>query len=224
MTDEIQNQDASISTPQESAKTYEHGEAAYVAGKIRAEERAKREALQEKVNQLEAKINAAANPKVNEEDINKVIDARVQAEVNARAQAELTQEAQEFVKKIEDAQDKYPDFAEKVAQLNLRKMPDDVWRNINKLEHSADIIYAIAQATDDNPARYSELLGVARETPWLLEKKIKLLQQSIKVNESGKNIKIPATPLSQAKPSPTGMDSGKREVHELRQLYAAHRR
>jgi len=147
-----------------------------------------------------------------------VADERVRQiirdETEKQTQLALAQKvANEFTQKIIAAKDsnKYPDFEEKVMQLNLPSIPHIVgWAN--SLDNTADVLYDIAK----DPVKFANVLMLSQTSPHLAVQQLQKLSNSIKENEAAAKQPTAAEPLSQLKPSTTGTDNGSMSIRDYR--------
>jgi hypothetical protein len=143
------------------------------------------------------------------------IEQLVAEKIKEQAQLEVAKKiAGDFTNKLLAAKEKYPDFEETVAQLNLPTIPQIVhWAN--SLDNTADVMYDIAK----NPAKFANILMLSNNAPLLAQRELQKLSSSIKKNEEAKsaaeNVSV-GEPLSQLKPSVTGTDNGKPTIRDLR--------
>jgi hypothetical protein len=138
----------------------------------------------------------------------------IRDETEKQTQLALAQKvANEFTQKIIAAKDsnKYPDFEEKVMQLNLPSIPHIVgWAN--SLDNTADVLYDIAK----DPVKFANVLMLSQTAPHLAVQQLQKLSNSIKENENASKQPSAAEPLSQLKPSATGTDNGSMSIKDYR--------
>lgn len=219
MTEDFQSQDAQVAP---EVRVFTESEVQErlndVAAKTRAEERAKREAINNELLQLRSKTASAepTNTGLREEDVARIVDRQVQERA---IQAKVQSEAQDFVAKLEAAKDKYPDMKEKLEELDIMNMPAEIWQNANRLDNTADVIYALGKLSDEDPTQYAKVLLTVRETPTKVGKALRLIADSVKQNENAKNIKTPGAPLSQSKPSISGTGDGSMSVQDWQRYW-----
>lgn len=133
--------------------------------------------------------------------------------LNYQSQQESENLARSFIGKIQNANEKYADFNNKVGELQLDKLPEIV-RLANAVENTQDVIYDLA----NNPGKMGNLLSLAKDpdTYHLAEIAMRRLSDSIRENESAKNVRHASDPLKPIKPSLTGIDNGSNGVRGLR--------
>lgn len=119
---------------------------------------------------------------------------------------------QNYLNKIDQARDKYPDFDEKYEALNIEQHPNLVlW--MDGLDNVGDVVYDIAS----NPEKFASILMLANGgSPKLAQTKLNQLSASIKANEAAKKQPIAPAPLSQIQPSSVGVDGGVNSVSDFR--------
>lgn len=134
----------------------------------------------------------------------KIIQDRLNAEV-----------AQSFMQKVELAKKENPDFEAKVLKpLKVMDMDMSVVNFLNKVDNVPDVLAEIAE----RPSLINDIFGPYSYNPELGLKELFKLSASIKANKEAKKQPIAPPPLDQIKPSPTGKDSGKLTIQELRRL------
>lgn len=134
------------------------------------------------------------------EDIQKKIDSEI---------------ANSFMQKIELAKQENPDFDKDVmTPLNVGGLPMPIVNLLNSVDNVGDVLKEMAE----RPSTFTEVMNAYAWNPELARKALYKLSNSIKANKDA--IKQPKAepPLSQIKPSPTGKDSGKLSIQELRKL------
>lgn len=140
------------------------------------------------------------------------IDRMIEDKIKERADQEYGHRiAQDFISKMNAAKDKYPDFEETVAQLNLPSTPHVIsWTN--SLDNTADVVYEMAK----NPSKFAQVLMLSHTSPELARQELSKLSNSIKKNIEASNAPQVNPPLSQLNPSTVGTDNGKMGVRDLR--------
>lgn len=128
-----------------------------------------------------------------------------------KQEKEATDVVESFVSKIATAKEKYPDFEDKVAKLDLTKMPFLV-PLANHMENTVDVMYELA----NNPLKAHSLHEFARGNPQGAMAAMQQLSASLKQNANALAAPRANQPLSQIQPSPTGTDNGVRTVSDLR--------
>ncbi|WP_342220248.1 hypothetical protein [Rickettsiella endosymbiont of Miltochrista miniata] len=120
--------------------------------------------------------------------------------------------AQQFLGKLSAAKDKYPDFEETLANLEVHKFPEVV-QLANNFDNTADIMYELGR----NPSKAVILKQVAQLNPKMGALEIQRLSDSIKQNQSAKQIPSAQPPLSQLTPSITKATTGRLSLRELKE-------
>jgi hypothetical protein len=120
--------------------------------------------------------------------------------------------ANEFLGKLDQGKEKYPDFDEKMDSLELQTIPEVV-QLANGFDNTSEIMYELA----NNPHKVASLLTLTRygngKLAYLETKK---LSDSIKQNQTALQQPVPPEPLSPLKPSNVGTDNGALSIKELR--------
>jgi hypothetical protein len=123
--------------------------------------------------------------------------------------------AQSFMQKIELAKQENPEFEKEVmTPLKIGGLPMPIVNLLNSVDNVGDVLKEMA----DRPSTFTEIMNSYAWSPELARKALYRLSNSIKTNKDA--IKQPKAepPLSQIKQSPTGKDSGKLTVNDLRKL------
>lgn len=119
--------------------------------------------------------------------------------------------AQQFLGKLSLAKDRYPDFEETLANLEVHKFPEVV-QLANNFDNTADIMYELGK----NPSKAVILKQLAQLNPKMGALEIQRLSDSIKQNQTAKQTSSAQPPLSQLKPSLTKTDNGLHTVSDYR--------
>ncbi len=133
-----------------------------------------------------------------------------QQQHHAATQQYAQQVISEFNRKMSMNSDKYPDLQQRVANLDLAKMPEIV-ELATKVDNTADVMHDLAT----NPMKIGNLLSVWQRNPKLAEEEIQRLSGSIKQNQDAQNTKSAPEPLDQIRTSPTSSDSGKMGISDF---------
>jgi hypothetical protein len=166
--------------------------------------------------QADMQANAQSMPQLNSglpstgsgEDIRKTIadelakHTQTLQENALRIQQQQAQEQAiaELTKKIEASKEKIPDYAEKLAEVDNFNFPGgaQLLQLTNGVDNAGDVLYELAK----NPHKISSLLS----SPFVIAKsQIKSLSNSIKMNDSATDGKVPDEPLRQITPSNIGV-------------------
>jgi len=136
-----------------------------------------------------------------------------QATMENAQKAEIHRLVGEFSNKVIAGKEKYPDIEEKLAEIDIAKMPELV-PLANGVDNTADVIYDLAS----NPYKIATIISSVRQgLPHLAQQEIRKLSNSIKENQKAQQNATPKEPLSQLKPS-TAIpgDNGKMSVADFR--------
>lgn len=220
--DEGMNSNSQSPSQNQQEKTFKQSEVGSLLNRARREERerVKQELAQERAQSererqqpttppappLAANNGQAQPPQAGQtgpsvEDITRISNEQIK---RAQDEAVATAIANEFNAKMERGKDKYPDFEEKVADLNLQGMlPVVQWAN--SMDNTADIMYEFAS----QPEKLAAIMNLAyTNQPQLAYKKLQSLSASIKANEAAKNTPSARSPLNQLNASNLSTDSG----------------
>lgn len=201
-----------------SEKLFTQSELEKIVGRTREQvrdeyyNRGKQEALSELNKQQNNQVNTTQNmggiSQLNDNQIDEIVEKKLKDRADAQAANQI---AYDFVGKMQAAKDKYSDFEETVAQLNLPAHPHIVYW-ANSLDNTADVVYDIAK----NPEKFAGILMLAQSAPELARRKLSELSNSIKKNEEALKQPNVNEPLSQLRPSSVGTDNGSMKVRDLR--------
>lgn len=192
------------------------------------------EIVRDRVNQKENRLRNEYEAKINElkssppaqsgltpDDVQKIIAEQQQKMSEELLQYNQTQQMQKtvqsFIDKVKDGSQTYPDFEEKVASLQLDKIPALVHLS-DEVDNTKDVIYELS----GNPGKIANILSLAsnENTVHLARSAIKQISDSIKQNELAKlqHANKPNHPLKPIKQSFAGTDNGVRTVSDLRKM------
>jgi hypothetical protein len=117
-----------------------------------------------------------------------------------------------FLSKIDQAREKYDDFDDKYAALNIEAHPNLVlW--MDGLDNVGDMVYDMAS----NPEKVASVMMLANSGfPQLAQQKLAQLSASIKANETAKKQPVAPAPLSQIQPTAVGTGNGFETVTDFR--------
>ena len=205
--------------------------------KAKAYERGNREALMELQQQNQAPVQEQAAPQqapmqapqqaqdfggmpqLSQEQIAQMIMEQAPQALNAHIQqAKQTDMINNFVSKMELAEQKYPGLEAELNKLNY----DDprIHKFImlaNGVENTGDVMKEVL----DNPSKLESLLNMAHNQPYIAQKALASLSESIKTNQQALAQESQARdPLSKLKPSAqTGLaDPNAVTVRDLRKM------
>jgi len=164
-------------------------------------------------------VNAPVNPQGSQNlgGMQSLTPDQVQKMIDTHAQQQAQQYhaqniANEFLAKLSNGKDKYPDFDEKMESLDLSTIPQIV-QLANTVENTDDVMYELAS----NPNKLVTLLNLTNfGNGRLAYLETKKLSDSIKQNQTALQQPVPPEPLSQLKPSNVGTDNGALSIRELR--------
>lgn len=196
------NSDANASVPIE--KSIPQSAVENVVEKTKYQPYEQGKLAQQQVNNLSTQ---ALTP-LTTEDVQSMIANHTAQQAN---EWQAQQIAQQFLSKLSAAKDKYPDFKEILANLEVHKFPEIV-QLANNFDNTADIMYELAK----NPTKAVLLKQCAQLNPNLATMEIQRLSDSIKQNQTAKETCSVQPPLSQIKPSLTKTDNGPITVRDYR--------
>lgn len=176
--------------------------------KHHAYEQGKKAAKEELAQQANTSASNQTSAPLTTEDVQSMISNHTVQQTN---EWQAQQIAQQFLSKLSLAKDKYPDFEETLANLEVHKFPEVV-QLANNFDNTADIMYELAK----NPSKAVILKQCAQLNPKLAAIEIQRLSDSIKQNQNAKQIPSAQPPLSQLTPSLTKTDNGPVTVSDYR--------
>ncbi len=142
------------------------------------------------------------------EDVHNIIASHTAQQAN---EWQAQQIAQQFLGKLTAAKDKYPDFEETLANLEVHKFPEVV-QLANNFDNTADIMYELAK----NPSKAVILKQCAQLNPNLATLELRRLSDSIKQNQAAKQRPIAKPPLTQLTSSLTKTDNDLTNISDYR--------
>jgi hypothetical protein len=138
------------------------------------------------------------------------------SEANTKHQEDLAQKTvQNFYSKVQQGREKYQDFDKVTGQIEFAAFPNVVQLLADHLDNSADVMYELGK----DLSKMEVLESMAIRSPKAAILQAQRLADSLKANEQAANIKHPREPLSQLRPSNTGMASGVMSVGDFRKKY-----
>lgn len=169
-----------------------------------------KKAVKEELAQQPINIPAtqASTTSITTEDVQSMIANHTAQQAN---EWQAQQIAQQFLGKLTAAKDKYPDFEETLATLEVHKFPEVV-QLANNFDNTADIMYELAK----NPTKAVLLKQCAQLNPNLATMEIQRLSDSIKQNQTAKQAPSAQPPLSQLTPSIIKTDNSPITIRDYR--------
>lgn len=122
---------------------------------------------------------------------------------------------QAFNQKINSGREKYQDFDQVTGDIEYAAFPNVVQLLANYVDNSGDVLYSLGQ----DLTKMELLESLANRSPQAAVKQVQRLAKSLSDNEAAKNVRIPNAPLSQLRPSNTGVDNGAMSVKDYRKKY-----
>lgn len=120
-----------------------------------------------------------------------------------------------FTQKINAGREKYQDFDQVTGDIEYAAFPNVVQLLANYVDNSADVMYSLGQ----DLTKMEILESLATRSPQAAIKQVQKLSKSLVDNESASRTRIPNQPLSQLRPSNTGVDNGAMSVSDFRKKY-----
>jgi hypothetical protein len=129
--------------------------------------------------------------------------------------------AADFMSKLEADKGRYNDFDEVVGSVPFVSFPNSV-ALANEVTGTADVMYELSK----NPAKLDRIESLAQRDPTLTlaRREMKLIAESIAINQAAQNVRTASGPLEQIKHSPTNTDNGGMSVRDFQKLFKSNRR
>jgi hypothetical protein len=158
-------------------------------------------------------------PQLSQEDVQRMIAEQAPQALQAQFQ-QLKQDhlVNTFVGKMQVAEQKYPGLEAELNQLNYN---DPRMHAFIEMANSFDNTGDIMKEVIDNPHKLTSLLADVRDQPYIAQKQMQSLSQSIKQNETAKVQESQARdPMSQLKSSSTAStDDSQMSVSDYRKMF-----
>lgn len=107
----------------------------------------------------------------------------------------------QFQQKMQLTASKYPDFAQKMNELDLSRMTDII-QNSHQFENVGDMMYDLSM----NPMKIANIQSLLQSQPLKAQQELQKLSASIRANQSPAP-SLPNSPLRQVNSSPIGTSS-----------------
>jgi hypothetical protein len=209
----VQAQVEPVQKPTE--RTFTQSELNEIVGRVRGEEARKRENM---ISQSQNANHAnyaemPTSPKaLSEDDVKRLTGDELnrrreewEKETIERQHAEAAQRIVESYKeKIAPGKEKYQDFDAVTNTVDMRYYPNVVQLLAEHVDNAHDILYDLAK----NRTKLYQLESTCAHNPQDAIYEIRRLSESIKANDDASKMRQSNAPLSQQRPSNTGMDSG----------------
>lgn len=196
---------------------------AYEKGRKEAMMQMQQEAAQAAPQQQQAQqmndMGALQQPQLTPEQVQQMIAEQAPQALQSQIQQYKTEHlVNTFVGKMQAAEQKYPGLEAELSKLNF---DDPRMHSFIEMANSFDNTGEIMKEVTDNPHKLASLLGEIQSQPYLAQKQMGSLSQSIKQNEDAKAQDAQARdPMRQIKGSSTaGMDSGDMSVNDFRKMF-----
>ena len=138
----------------------------------------------------------------------------MQEEQNKKQQAEFAhQTLMQLRTKISAAQQEIPDYDKVTGNYDFSKMPEVLWY-ANQFPNGGHLLYELSK----NPSKMALIHGV-KDNPDVAMAALRELSNSLEANKAAANTVLPPDPLSQVKPSTSGVDSGSGSVRDYKEFY-----
>lgn len=174
-------------------------------------------------NSLNQETSFARNPSLTHDDVRRMAveesqrlrDEWIQSAQMQEQQQQAQKIVQDFFTKLSTGKDKYQDFDSVVGDIDYGRFPNVVQLANNHIDNTHDVIYELGK----DRSKLALLEQLVHMSPRDAIVQIQRLSQSIKDNESAGKMRQANEPLSQMRPSNTGMDNGALSVKDLRLKY-----
>ncbi len=169
----------------------------------------------EPINAQNNQLDESYYRKIAGEEAQRLRDQWVQ-EARTKHEEELARNTvNSFTQKINAGREKYDDFDKVTGDIEYSAFPNTVQLLANYVDNSGDVLYSLGQ----DLTKMEMLESLAARSPQAAIKQIQRLAKSLAENESAKSMRIPNQPLSQLRPSNTGVDNGAMSVRDYRKKY-----
>src|SRR3990167_2198035 len=200
-----------IVSPTPAEKLLSQSEVNEIVGKVRhaGYEKGRKDGM------AETKESAISNPQLTEDQIRQMM----REEASKVQEDQFRQQAahhllSEFSTKMAAGKERYPDFEEKVAGLDLAKIPQII-QLANATDNTADVMYELA----NKPYKVGNILSLLNSAPHLAIAEMQNLSNSIKTNQkAAQTVSSAREPLSNLRPSNAGIDNGVKSVGDFRKM------
>lgn len=163
------------------------------------------------------------NPSITSDDVRRMAveeSQRLRDEWIQNAQMQEQQQqaqriVQDFFTKLSAGKDKYQDFDSVVGDIDYGKFPNVVQLVNSHVDNTHDVIYELGK----DRTKLAVLEQLTNMSPRDAIIQVQRLSQSIKENDGAMKLRQANEPLSQMRPSTTGMDNGVLSVKDLRKKY-----
>jgi hypothetical protein len=121
-----------------------------------------------------------------------------------------------FWNKISTGKDKYQDFEKVTGDIEYARFPNTVQLLADHIDNASDVLYELGK----DRFKMAQLESLSYLSPRDAVIQAQRLANSIKENEEASKLKLPNEPLSQMRPSTTGLGSGdSNSFRDLRMKY-----
>lgn len=149
------------------------------------------------------------------EEAQKLRDQWMQDARNKHEEDHARNTVNSFNQKMSAGREKYQDFDQVTGDIEYAAFPNVVQLLANYVDNSGDVLYSLGQ----DLTKMEILESLATRSPQAAIKQVQRLAKSLSDNEAAKNVRIPNEPLSQLRPSNTGVDNGAMSVRDYRKKY-----
>lgn len=138
------------------------------------------------------------------------------SDANTKHREEMAKKTvQNFYAKVQQGKEKYADFDKVTGEIEFAAFPNVVQLLADHIDNSADVMYELGK----DLTKMEVLESMAMRSPKAAIMQAQRLAESLKANEQAANVRMPREPLSQLRPSNTGMDNGVMSVGDFRKKY-----
>lgn len=163
-----------------------------------------------------ANFNEGHYRKIAAEEAQRLRDQWVQDAQSKYEQDVAQNTVKNFWNKVNTGKEKYQDFDKVTGDIEFAAFPNVVQLLANYVDNSGDVLYSLGQ----DLTKLEILESLASRSPQSAIKQVQRLAKSLADNEQASKIRAPNEPLSQLRPSNTGMgDSGALSVSDYRKKY-----
>lgn len=139
--------------------------------------------------------------KIAAEEAQRLRDQWMQDAQSKYEQEQAQNTVKNFWEKVNTGREKYQDFDKVTGDIELSAFPNVVRMLAHAVENSGDVLYSLGQ----DLSKLELLESMAHRSPQSAIKQIQRLAKSLADNDAASKVRVPNEPLSQLRPSNTGM-------------------
>ena len=204
-------------------RSFKQSELNEIAGRIRSEAVESYKRQQAQIVQQSQSAPISQQHSLSEEDVKRVTGEELHRQREEWERENLRRQHAEaadrivraYNEKIGSGKNRYQDFDKVVSNVEMSDFTNVVQILADHIDNAADVLYDLAQ----RPSKMHDIDDLWNKDPKYAIYEMRRLSDSIKANEQSSKVKTSNLPLSQQRPSNTGMDSGALSMSDLRRKY-----